>query len=221
MLELAAPAGPGAADLDLARSTASRGASAGRELLGQRQPNWRRAPATTRASAARRRCSSTTRGSTSADQGRADLQHLRAPACGPTTGASCPISWSKPWHGKPITDLRRRHPDPLLLLRRRPRRGADPPHGRPLTGSPGPINLGNPGEYTMLRPGQADQSRDRRDSNAGIEYHPLPRTTRESGGAPRSDQAQAASSAGSRGSTALADGLARAGLAHYPGAMAY
>ena len=78
----------------------------------------------------------------------------------------------------------------------------------------GPINLGNPGEYTMLD--LAKLIVEIVGSNAGIEYHPLPQDDPKRR-CPAIDQAQAV--LGWQPSTALADGLAQT-VAHFR-AMAY
>jgi hypothetical protein len=76
MLGLAKRLRPDPAGLDQRGLRRPGRAPAARGLLGQRQPD-RPAPATTKASAAPKPCSSTTTASTPADQGGAHLQHLR------------------------------------------------------------------------------------------------------------------------------------------------
>ena len=52
-------------------------------------------------------------------------------------------------HGRGHHDLRRRAADPLVLLCRRSDRGDDPADGQPPDDVTGPINLGNPAEFTI------------------------------------------------------------------------
>ena len=82
------------------------------------------------------------------DQGRADLQHLRA--------ADAPerrprgVELHRPGAARRgHHDLRRRLPDALVLLRRRPHRRSRAADGRPTDDVTGPINIGNPGEFTI------------------------------------------------------------------------
>ena len=51
--------------------------------------------------------------------------------------------------GRGHHDLRRRHADPLLLLRRRPDRGLAAPDGHTPDDFTGPVNLGNPVEMPI------------------------------------------------------------------------
>ncbi len=116
-----------------ARSTATRRCIRSPRTTGATSTRSGRAPATTRASAAPRRCSSTTTASTAADQGRAHLQHLR-PAHAPERRAGG-VELHRPGaEGRADHPLRRRQPDPELLLRRRPDRGLRPADGEPRRG---------------------------------------------------------------------------------------
>ena len=119
-----------------------------RGLLGQRQPDRARAPATTRASAAPRPCSSTITASTGCRSRSRGSSTPTARACTPTTAAWSPTSSSRRCRAS-HHHLRRRHPDALVLLRRRPGRGLDPADGRRPDEVTGPINLGNPVEFTI------------------------------------------------------------------------
>jgi UDP-glucuronate decarboxylase len=69
-------------------------------------------------------------------------------ACTPTTAGWSPTSSSRPCAANPsrstATAAR-----PVLLLRGRPDRGLHPPDGHPDEVT-GPVNLGNPGEFTIL-----------------------------------------------------------------------
>ena len=127
----------------------SRGASAARRLLGQRQPDRHRAPATTKASAAPRRCSSTTTASTSWTSRWRASSTPTARACTPTTAGWCRNFIVQALQGRGHHHLRRRQPDPLLLLRGRPDRRLPAPDGRAGPDFTGPVNLGNPGEFTI------------------------------------------------------------------------
>ena len=68
-----------------------------------------------------------------ADQGGADLQHLR-PGMHPDDGRVVSNFIVSALNGEPIDDLRRRQPDPVVLLRRRPGRRAGPADGHPARG---------------------------------------------------------------------------------------
>ena len=76
---------------------------ADRGLLGQRQSDRHRAPATTRASAAPRRCSSTITASTASTSRSRASSTPTARACTRTTGASCRTSSCRRCSGEPIT----------------------------------------------------------------------------------------------------------------------
>ena len=58
------------------------------------------------------------------------------PACSPTTAGSSPTSSCRPCTGEPLRGVRRRLADPLVLLRRRPRRGPGAADGHARTRSP-------------------------------------------------------------------------------------
>ncbi len=73
------------------------------DLLGQRQPDRTRAPATTRASAAPRRCSSTITASTAWRSRSRASSTPTGRACIPPTGASSPTSSCRRLSGEPIT----------------------------------------------------------------------------------------------------------------------
>ena len=111
-------------------------APADRGLLGQRQPD-RPALLLRRGQALRRdavlRLPPPAR---AADQGGADLQHLRA-ADAPERRAGGVELHRAGAAGRADHHLRRRQPDPLLLLRRRPDRGLPPADGEPGRRSPG------------------------------------------------------------------------------------
>ena len=131
-----------------ARSTATRRCIRSPRATGATSTRSARAPATTKASAAPRRCSSTTTGSCAcASRSRASSTPT-ARACTRTTAAWCRTSSCRRLRGEPITHLRRRLADALVLLRRRPDR-----RPRPLMDTPddftGPVNLGNPVEFTI------------------------------------------------------------------------
>ena len=72
--------------------------------------------------------------------------------------------------GQAAHHLRRRHPDPQLLLRRRRDRAASSPCSTPTT--TGPVNIGNPGEFTMLE--LADLVLEVTGSSSEIVFEPLP-----------------------------------------------
>jgi hypothetical protein len=119
------------------------GAPAARGLLGQRQPDRHRGPATTKASAAPRRCSSTTTASTGcASRWRASSTPT-ARACTPNDGRVVSNFIVQALQGEGHHALRRRPADAQLLLCRRPDRRAvrlmDTDDG-----FTGPVNLGNP-----------------------------------------------------------------------------
>ena len=104
------------------------GPSPARELLGTRQSDWppgvlRRGEAVCRD--ALLRLSPT---APRPDQGRPDLQHLRSEHATRRWPGRVEFHQSGP-RGQVADDLRRWTPDPLLLLRRRPRGGADPADG--------------------------------------------------------------------------------------------
>ena len=69
--------------------------------------------------------------------------------------------------------LRRRRPDALVLLRRRPGRGLRPADGAPTTTVTGPVNLGNPREFTIRAAGRAGDRADRL-AIAHLVHRPLP-----------------------------------------------
>ena len=105
-----------------------------------------------------------------ADQGRAHLQHLRAEHAAQRRSRG--VQLHRPGAaGRAADRLRRRLADPLVLLRRRPGRRADPADGL-ADDVTGPINLGNPGEFTMLE--LAEQVIAMVGNGGGIEYRPLP-----------------------------------------------
>ena len=111
-----------------------------------------RAPATTRASAAPRRCSSTTTASTSWTSRWCGSSTPTGRACTPTTAGSSATSScrrSRPGHH----DLRGRRADPLLLLRRRFDR-------RPVPDDEHPACLHRPGQ--PRQPARIHHSRARR-----------------------------------------------------------
>ena len=81
-------------------------------------------------------------------QGGADLQHLRPAHAPQRRPGGLATSSSRRCEGEPITHLRRRPADPLVLLRRRPDRRHGAADGTP-TAFTGPVNLGNPDEFTM------------------------------------------------------------------------
>ena len=113
-----------------ARSTATRASIRRPRTTGATSTRSGRGRATTRASAAPRRCASTTCASTTSDQGGADLQHLR-PAHAPERRAGG-LELHRPGAaGRADHHLRRRQPDPQLLLRRRPDRGVAADDGEP------------------------------------------------------------------------------------------
>ena len=68
-------------------------------------------------------------------------------------------------------DLRRRQPDPLVLLSRRPGRGHDP-HDERAGDFIGPVNLGNPDEFTIRE--LAELVIELTGSSSKLVYEPLP-----------------------------------------------
>ena len=141
------------------------------ELLGQRQPDRRRAPATTKASAAPRRCSSTTGGSTISTSRWRGSSTPMGRACTRTTGAWCPTSSSRRCDNQDITlygdGSQTRsfcYVDDLVdgLIR-----FMATPHD--VTG---PINLGNPGEFTIRQ--LAETIIRLTNSSSRITFKPLP-----------------------------------------------
>ena len=96
-----------------------------------------RAPATTKASAAPRRCSSTTTASTSCAIKVARIFNTYGPRMHPNDGRVVSNFIVQALHGRRHHDLRRRLADALVLLRRRPGRRPDPADGDRPTASPG------------------------------------------------------------------------------------
>ena len=157
------------------------GASAARGLLGQRQPDRPalllrrrqalrrdavlRLPPPAQAATSRWRASSTP----------------TARACTRTTAASSRTSSCRRCAAKPITHLRRRLADALVLLRRRPGRGLRAPDGH-ADEVTGPINLGNPGEFTIARTRRAGHRADRRAARHLTRHAAARRTIRTSAG---------------------------------------
>ena len=131
-----------------------------------------RAPATTKASAAPRRCSSTTTASIKLPIKVARIFNTYGPRMHPNDGRVVSNFIVQALRGEPITILRRRQPDALVLLRRRSRRGLLRLMTTP-TDVTGPINLGNPNEFTMLRARRA-RHRARPNSKSKIVFQPLP-----------------------------------------------
>ena len=160
------------------------------------------APVTTRASGAPRRCSSTTTASTGSGSRSRASSTPTARGWPPTTAASCPTSSSRRSPAQPLTifgdgsqtrsfcyvdDL----VDGLIRLM---------DSDDDVTG---PINLGNPGEFTMLE--LAEQVRDLA-GQGEIEHRPLPT---DDPARRRPDISQATSVLGWQPTVELGDGLAR------------
>ena len=89
--------GPHPADLDLARCTATRACTRRPRTTGATSTRSARAPATTRASAAPRRSSSTTAASTTSTSRWPGCSTPTAPACSPTTAAWSATSSCRRW----------------------------------------------------------------------------------------------------------------------------
>ena len=106
-------------------------ASAAREPIAATSTRSGRAPATTRASAAPRPCSSTITASTICGSGSSASSTPTGRACTPMTAASSPTSSSRRLQGEPITLYGDGTPDPRLLLCRRSDRGLPAADGRP------------------------------------------------------------------------------------------
>ena len=122
---------------------------ADRGLLGQRQPD--RPPLLLRRGQALRRdpVLRLPPPARPRHQGRRGSSTPTARACTRMTGAWSPTSSSRRCRARPITIYGDGQPDPLVLLRRRPRRRPDPADGHAATRSPA-RQLGNPSEFTML-----------------------------------------------------------------------
>ena len=130
------------------RSTATRRCIRSPRTTGATSTRSARAPATTRASAAPRRCSSTTTASTSCDIKVARIFNTYGPRMHPERRPRGVELHRAGAEGRGHHHLRRRQPDALVLLRRRPDRGLRAPDEADRDGD-GPVNLGNPGEFTM------------------------------------------------------------------------
>ena len=115
------------------RSTATRSSIRRPRTIGATSTRSARAPATTRASAAPRRCSSTITASTAADQGRAHLQHLWPAHASQRRPRGLELHHPGA-RGRADHHLRRGQADALVLLRRRSDRRADPADGEPGRG---------------------------------------------------------------------------------------
>ena len=100
---------------------------------------------------------------------RPDLQHLRSPPAARRRpgGVQLPPPGDA---GRAPDRLRRRQPDPEPLLRGR--RGPGPPRPASTRGSPGPVNIGNPDEYTVIE--LARTVIELLGSSSVIEHRPLP-----------------------------------------------
>ena len=123
-------------------------ASAARELLGQRQSRSARAPATTKASAAPRRCSSTTTASTAWTSRWRASSTPTARACTRTTAAWCPTSSCRRCaasRSRSTATAARRAPSATWTTWSR----ASCASWTRRADFTGPINLGNPGEFTI------------------------------------------------------------------------
>ena len=157
--------------LDIRSLWRSGGASAAGRVPRQRQPDRHRVPATTRASAARRRCSSTTTGRTTSTSGWRASSTPTGHACSRTTAAWSPTSSCRRCAGEPITlygdGSQTRsfcYVDDLIegIVR--------------LMDAPddviGPINLGNPGEFSIRE--LAEQVVRLTGADAGFVLRPLP-----------------------------------------------
>ena len=100
------------------------GASRRPRTIGATSTRSARAPATTKASAAPRRCSSTTTASTGCRSRSMRIFNTYGPRMHPADGRVVSNFIVQALKGEPITHLRRRQPDALLLLRRRSDRRA-------------------------------------------------------------------------------------------------
>ena len=112
-----------------ARSTAIRRCIRRPRAIGATSIRSARAPATTRASAAPRRCSSTTTASTGCDIKVARIFNTYGPRMHPNDGRVVSNFIVQALQGRGHHHLRRRQADPLLLLRRRPDRRLAAPDG--------------------------------------------------------------------------------------------
>ena len=111
-------------------------ASADRRATGATSIRSARAPATTRASAAPRRCSSTITASTSCEIKVARIFNTYGPRMHPNDGRVVSNFIVQALQGRADHHLRRRQPDPLVLLRRRPDRRLDAADGQPGRAAP-------------------------------------------------------------------------------------
>ena len=134
-----------------ARSTATPRCTRRPRTTGATSTRSARAPATTRASAAPRRCSSTTTASTSVRIKVARIFNTYGPRMHPNDGRVVSNFIVQALKGEPHHHLRRRHADALVLLRRRPGRGAGAPDGDRRTTSPAQSTSATRGEFTILR----------------------------------------------------------------------
>ena len=94
-----------------------------------------------------------------------------ARGCIRTTAAWCRTSSCRRWRRGPHP-LWRRQPDPLLLLCRRPDRRHSAHDERPRTQFIGPVNLGNPDEFTIRE--LAEKVIELTGSQSKLVYRPLP-----------------------------------------------
>ena len=159
--------------LDLARSTAIPTSIRRPRTTGATSIRSARAPATTKASAAPRRCSSTITASTACAIKVARIFNTYGPRMHPNDGRVVSNFIVQALRGERHHHLRRRRADALVLLRRRPDRRPDPADGNGRRCVTGPINLGNPDEFTILRAGRAGDRADRL-ALASIVHRPLP-----------------------------------------------
>ena len=176
--------------------------SADRGLLGQRQPDrparlLRRGQALRRDAVLRlsppaRACRSRSRASSTPT----------ARACTRQDGRVVSNFIVQALRGEPITHLRRRQPDALLLLCRRPDRRADAADGRARRRSPDRSTSAIPREFTILELAEHG----RRDHRVAVEDRPQAAARRRSAPAPARHQQ------GARRSRLGADREAREGL---------
>ena len=118
------------------KSTATRRSIRRRRTTGATSIRSARAPATTRASAAPRRCSSTTAASTACEIKVARIFNTYGPRMHPNDGRVVSNFIVQALQGRADHHLRRRPADALVLLRRRPGRRPGAPDGHGATTSP-------------------------------------------------------------------------------------
>ena len=167
-----APAGARSCRPRPARSTATPRCTRRPRTTGATSTRSARAPATTRASAAPRRCSSTTTASTGSTIKVARIFNTYGPRMHAQRRPRGVELHRAGAARRADHDLRRRQPDALVLLRRRPGRGAGAADGRRPTTSPGRSTSATPPSSPS---GQlAERVIALTGSRSKIEYRPLP-----------------------------------------------